>query len=289
MSAAAEWLATWLAEALGTRVARLRVVAWGAEEFALIKQATRSAPAALGEHAACTRRHLGGNEFVGLLEFLPGISVQGKEAHDRLTAMGPEPLRHFWRGVGRLIALDALINNLDRVPLLWNNEGNTGNLLLLPGRGSEEAQVLGIDQAVTAIVEGPGRDRYLQRLQKLASAAFRGPKAEQAEAEAGAGEWTVAEGLARTREAFEINCLVVPDSEALFEGIRAGLERVAAGWQDGTLREALEAGVAKADEVFASATVDVGTKQLPLMRDFVAAAAQVVTQEAAAAQAAAAS
>jgi len=87
-------------------------------------------------------------------------------------------LRAFWCKVGALAALDVLINNMDRVPLLWDNEGNTGNLMVVVDQqnGDVVSSVVGIDQAVTAIVDTfvPGRRRYLDRVSKLAFAIFCG-------------------------------------------------------------------------------------------------------------------
>ena len=66
------------------------------------------------------------------------------------------------------MAFDALVNNVDRIPLLWDNEGNTANLML-----DSSSQVIGIDQAVAPIVAtGFGRQRYLKRLEELSRCLF---------------------------------------------------------------------------------------------------------------------
>ena len=73
----------------------------------------------------------------------------------------------FWHQVGKIVAFDALINNVDRIPLLWDNEGNTANLML-----SDASKVIAIDQAVGYIVAAQGRARYLARLHELCRCLF---------------------------------------------------------------------------------------------------------------------
>ena len=46
------------------------------------------------------------------------------------------------RELARLCLLDVVINNLDRLPVLWDNAGNLNNLMLGPDG------LVGIDQAV---------------------------------------------------------------------------------------------------------------------------------------------
>lgn len=54
------------------------------------------------------------------------------------------------REVGKLVALDILCNNWDRIPLLWPNEGNVHNIFFDPREG-----VFGIDNTVCPIPAGP--------------------------------------------------------------------------------------------------------------------------------------
>ncbi len=53
--------------------------------------------------------------------------------------------------MGSLLALDILINNHDRVPTVWTNAGNCGNLIISHGAKGESSQVLAIDQVITAL------------------------------------------------------------------------------------------------------------------------------------------
>jgi hypothetical protein len=47
--------------------------------------------------------------------------------HVRLSSGGCE----IFRSIGRLMAVDTLLNNGDRLPLLWDNPGNAGNLYII--------------------------------------------------------------------------------------------------------------------------------------------------------------
>jgi hypothetical protein len=61
-----------------------------------------------------------------------------------------------------ILALDVIINNFDRLPLIWDNEGNLENLLL-----DREGRLWGIDQAATAVRAGPNRAEYLTKVTAL--------------------------------------------------------------------------------------------------------------------------
>jgi len=83
-----------------------------------------------------------------------GISKWGKSA---LTEMG------------KLLALDVLINNWDRFPFIWQHEGNIGNLLFLTT--NTDSPVVGIDQCVTSIIPFLGAEilykEYMTKVRTL--------------------------------------------------------------------------------------------------------------------------
>merc|ERR1712190_15834 len=84
----------------------------------------------------------------------------GIEGNEVLTAPSPELMRKL----GKLCALDVLINNLDRVPLpCWQNEGNLGNVMVVNSGKS----IMGIDQQVNSIMPGVGYDRYAENVKKV--------------------------------------------------------------------------------------------------------------------------
>jgi len=278
MHAVGEFLAGRLAEFLGVRVAGARLLRCGDTEFMHIKEALRVAPAPVEEHRPIALRSHGRSEFLSVLEFVRGPSLEGAEAQGALQRLTPECARALWRDVGRLCALDALINNVDRVPLLWDNEGNTANLMLAVPAPGLPAALVGIDQAVGAIVrQGAGRARYLQRVGALARWCFGGPRDGGAgagprrapAARGGPDAWSVSAGLGAVRAAFQNSCGVDVDEQAFAEGLSAGLAAIADRWEDGSLREALDAGLAAASRAFSASTVDVGLRGAPCMREFV--------------------
>mmetsp|Transcript_84913 Transcript_84913/g.253108 ORF Transcript_84913/g.253108 Transcript_84913/m.253108 type:complete len:891 (-) Transcript_84913:133-2805(-) len=166
LNAVSEFLAQHVAEALGVPVARCRVLRVGrAGEAGEVRRGVMAAPVAVPGHEVHVASALVGSggvwaarEFLGVLDFVPGIGMQGPLAREALMVPGPGVLR----GLGRLCALDVLLNNLDRAPLpVWDNEGNLANILMV-GDG-----VVGIDQQVNAIGEGPGLSRFLDRVRAL--------------------------------------------------------------------------------------------------------------------------
>ena len=67
-----------------------------------------------------------------LMEYIPSLSI---------TYMGPQKAERIFSGneagaierlinLGRIFAMDVLINNSDRYPIIWDNNGNPENLLL---------------------------------------------------------------------------------------------------------------------------------------------------------------
>merc|ERR1712037_895417 len=98
----------------------------------------------------------GGKEYMAIVEYVPGTVLQGLEGHAVLTREGAGAIL---QGVGRLIALDCLTNNLDRVPAIWANDGNLGNIMV-----HISGDVLGIDQQVVPIADKDGRNRYFETL-----------------------------------------------------------------------------------------------------------------------------
>lgn len=280
MNAVSEFCAGRVADFLDIPVAKSCVVSMATEEFMHIKQAIRDTPAEIEEHRAIARRSHGRTEFLALLEFIPGFSLQGMEVHKILQGMGPDALQDFWCKVGRLVAFDVLINNVDRVPLLWDNEGNTANLMLLPDAGNcHKVSVLGIDQAVTAIVgHGPGRAQYLERVKTIAHSVFSDSWTCDASSVAMSRAWSVSAGLARVQEAVRLNCGEQINSKAMMEGLRQGFAKIADKWEDGSLKTCFEAVSADATRTFGSATVDVGVHSLPTMVDFLKACAASIAE-----------
>jgi len=96
---------------------------------------------------------------VFLMDYIPGDVLLGLEKIEYLK--DPQVLYE----IGRILACDVLINNYDRLPLIWENQGNPGNLIF---RKEEEGKtvVYAIDQCVTAIKDRDAIVAYLEKVSK---------------------------------------------------------------------------------------------------------------------------
>eukprot|EP00930_Biecheleria_cincta_P095121 TRINITY_DN87144_c0_g1_i1.p1 TRINITY_DN87144_c0_g1~~TRINITY_DN87144_c0_g1_i1.p1 ORF type:complete len:449 (+),score=63.98 TRINITY_DN87144_c0_g1_i1:114-1460(+) len=167
--AAAELFASFLAEALGVPTARLRVLPKTEE----ICRALKKAVPAIEEHANQLEiKILAGTHFFGILEFVNGPIMEGIDFVETLQRQSHDAVEQFWQALGKLIAFDCIINNYDRLPLIWDNEGNLKNVMIDGCSVSRELRVVGIDQAVRAITRKDGLDAYCARLRQLTRSVF---------------------------------------------------------------------------------------------------------------------
>jgi len=109
--------------------------------------------------------------FFMVQEFVPGQD---------LPSLGPAKLRIIFtlsensptsplRQLGWIMAFDILINNFDRLPLVWENDGNLANVFFR-NDGDQHYQIVGIDQAVTTIdpaVSQKGVENYLKKVEEF--------------------------------------------------------------------------------------------------------------------------
>jgi hypothetical protein len=100
---------------------------------------------------------LGTNVRLFVMQYLEGVQVNA--SCNEIFAKQPELLQQ----VGQWIAFDMLVNNFDRVPLIWDNQGNGGNLLI----DSKQQRVYGIDHRVTPIVVHDGVERYREQVSQM--------------------------------------------------------------------------------------------------------------------------
>lgn len=156
-----ELMATRLSESLGVRTARLRVLVPGCPE-------KRPACTALSSFRdwddSSQARKAARAPILSVMEFADGCVMMGLPAHQLLCGKDAfSDLPGLWHALGRLAAFDILINNFDRLPLVWSNDGNLGNVML----GSRGGAVVGIDQAVHPINHVEGLENYKERVRKL--------------------------------------------------------------------------------------------------------------------------
>merc|ERR1712176_290352 len=153
-----EFFAQKLAAALSVRTASMRPVHGGAEQVAI--QAAISNLRDRHEKGGYIAARPGA--LLTVMEFVDGFVMMGIPAHNylRKNENGKPP----WYELGRLMGFDMLINNFDRLPLCWGNDGNLCNVML----GSRSGAVVGIDQAVNPITHEDGRKDYLARVGRAA-------------------------------------------------------------------------------------------------------------------------
>jgi ankyrin repeat protein len=156
-----ELFAGQLARALGIRAPQMRILTFLDKEWMFLMSAMAAFAGSVkqNEMVTATVTHRLG-QVVLLMEFIPGVRMlTGENAAPATEVLGDtQNLRHL----GKIIAFDMLINNTDRFPVVWDNEGNLGNLLF-----DESGAIVAIDQMLIAIDsenENPLLQKYLDRV-----------------------------------------------------------------------------------------------------------------------------
>eukprot|EP01051_Picozoa_sp_SAG22_P004535 SAG22_NODE_245_length_13962_cov_11.954555_15_plen_325_part_00 len=162
---AADLMGTQIALACGVRAPKLRLVERGGPEQKKMVERLACIDEARPRGCRCSppiRQVLAQQPFVVVQEYIRGATLQSvalgtaEEQGEMFMAIasgrpvpvaasarawaarvlgssgGPlsEPGARWLRQVGAVIAVDILINNSDRLPCVWDNEGNTENLML---------------------------------------------------------------------------------------------------------------------------------------------------------------
>jgi len=156
LNGVAEVMAAELAVLAGVRCARCRCVAQEDVEVKRIAAALSEKPGeGIIDHVLTTQSMAA---FVCIMEFVPGSVLQGLPGNQLLHS---EAAPSILTQVGSLIALDCLLNNVDRVPAIWLNDGNLSNVMVTG------TTVVGIDQQVNPIADEAGKARYLALLREF--------------------------------------------------------------------------------------------------------------------------
>jgi len=100
--------------------------------------------------------------ILSVLEYIPGTEFSFGANFKTLLKPNTEDAYKRLKDIGKIIALDVLINNWDRFPIIWDaKEGNLDNLFF-----TLDSHIVGIDQSVTSIVE-ENVPEYLERVSEL--------------------------------------------------------------------------------------------------------------------------
>ena len=163
---AQEMFSAQLARVLGVAVPRARLVSWPGNEWQMLQKHVKRhlLRRGLNDPSAATVRRKVEKELerphILIFELVPGVgldSIPSQELAEKLK------WSDGMRDIGAVCALDVLLNNADRLPLLWNNNGNVANLMFCESR----LQVMAIDQAAFTVPAGGGRDEYLRCVRQL--------------------------------------------------------------------------------------------------------------------------
>ena len=149
---------------------------------------------------------------VAVLEFVRGPTLL---QNGSIAAVGESE----FETLGHLAAFDVLLNNADRLPVLFNTEGNLGNVILEPGPDGGVV-CCAIDSCVNPL-EGAALERHLAGLR----AKGHNPD------------------LTAAAAAFEMLCgvaLVESQLDAIRRGWRRGIEKICEMMRDGALQAAID-------------------------------------------------
>jgi hypothetical protein len=94
--------------------------------------------------------------YLILMQYQRGVSF-GAAGKERMAAALADS-EHV-RQLGAILALDVLVNNVDRLPLIWDHQGNAGNVML-----NERNQPISIDGQIVGLSAASGRAEYMARV-----------------------------------------------------------------------------------------------------------------------------
>eukprot|EP00435_Cladocopium_sp_Y103_P062257 s637_g23.t2 len=258
LEARGELLASLLADALEIRTARLHILPVSEEILSRLRRAKLE----IGDHQLhVEKKILADAKYLGLVEFVQGPIMEGEDfvGHFRNRE---DFVERFWLQAGRLAAFDCLINNLDRLPLIWENDGNLKNLMMDFPEG--KLSVVGIDQAVRGIRSEIGLAKYLCSLQELLRAVWGADDA-----------WLRSNFFQRICSAIEVNFQgeFLVHAVSFKRGLQQAFRRFAWHWSC-DLRRSLDESVEKVAAVFSC-----HEDELKLLKGLVQAAATTITEE----------
>jgi len=113
-----------------------------------------------------------------IMEYVSGIELPALGPKAAEVFSGPSGANRL-KEIGKIVALDIVTNNWDRLPIIWDHEGNPGNLFVQ--YNGNDGRIVGIDQGLTCInqtVSKVGYDRYVDKIQKLIQAILNKPTSE---------------------------------------------------------------------------------------------------------------
>jgi len=99
-----------------------------------------------------------------LMEFCPGCDFYSENFDASVFVKDSPYRRQYLSDIGRILIYDVILNNWDRLPLVWDNEGNLGNFFWCK---NENQRIMAIDNTTTAIMLPTAKQKYLEKVQSL--------------------------------------------------------------------------------------------------------------------------
>uniref|UniRef100_A0A6S8E5N0 Actin-fragmin kinase catalytic domain-containing protein n=2 Tax=Aplanochytrium stocchinoi TaxID=215587 RepID=A0A6S8E5N0_9STRA len=165
---AREIFAQCLLQSLGINAPAIRSLPF--REFKAFTE--KLAPSPVTVKGTCLEIHGSRMQETGgvLMEFVPGL-----ELGSPLLRLSQNEFRKVLFEVGRMVAVDVLLNNADRTPFLRRGDGNPGNIMInKPGKGGEKnLKVIAIDQTVSPISDTNILNNYLSAIDSRSEKDYR--------------------------------------------------------------------------------------------------------------------
>lgn len=126
--AAPEYFTNLLYRKLGINVPAMRVVQWSNGEYQRMVEEMKLCCYSEVKTKTKVRRELD-RAYALLMEYIPGFSIMDIGPARLSAALQLPNSATLLHQIGRIVAGDLLVNNSDRIPLVWHNNGNPNNLL----------------------------------------------------------------------------------------------------------------------------------------------------------------
>eukprot|EP00041_Stephanoeca_diplocostata_P020632 m.464804 g.464804 ORF g.464804 m.464804 type:complete len:358 (-) comp21624_c0_seq8:700-1773(-) len=171
----AELFATKLAKSAGVTCPDARMLS--ESECRRVNSAVQKAPFADESHrAGMRRRHQKGNHEWLVETFMSGVPMYASVKCSELLGLSDDDTdegeiaraQRLFRDIGRVCVVDAILNNMDRLPFFHHNAGNICNWIVSVKTDDEECVVpQAIDLQANAIMNEDGKTTYIERVQSI--------------------------------------------------------------------------------------------------------------------------
>jgi len=95
-----------------------------------------------------------------LMELIEGLPLHSLgNPQEALAVTDKEESTQVLFKIGQISAVDAILNNWDRIPSFWKNQGNGGNILI-----TTKGEVVAIDHIVSPILQETEANKHFEKL-----------------------------------------------------------------------------------------------------------------------------